>query len=56
LFRRLAREQRCAILIVTHDLRIRTTCDSVLHIRDGLLVPEDSLQLNATALNVTALT
>jgi len=40
LFRRLAQEQNCAILIVTHDARVRTTCDRVLHIRDGSLTAE----------------
>jgi putative ABC transport system ATP-binding protein len=41
LFERLAREQNCAILIVTHDPRVRACCDRVLHIRDGLLTTED---------------
>jgi len=40
LFRQLAREQDCGILIVTHDLRVRTSCDRVLHIRDGVLVTD----------------
>jgi len=45
LFRRLAQEQDCAILIVTHDPRVRTTCDRVLHIRDGSLTSESQLEM-----------
>jgi putative ABC transport system ATP-binding protein len=45
LFRRLAQEQDCAILIVTHDPRVRTTCDRVLHIRDGSLVSQSQLEM-----------
>jgi putative ABC transport system ATP-binding protein len=41
LFERLAREHNCAILIVTHDPRVRACCNRVLHIRDGSLTSED---------------
>lgn len=37
LFRALATEDRRAILIVTHDPRVRAICDRVLAIRDGVL-------------------
>lgn len=37
LFRRLANEERCAILIVTHDPRVRVIADRVVTIRDGHL-------------------
>jgi putative ABC transport system ATP-binding protein len=43
LFRRLAHEQGRALLIVTHDPRVRSICDRVLRIADGLLLPETSL-------------
>jgi putative ABC transport system ATP-binding protein len=43
LFRRLAHEQGRALLIVTHDPRVRSICDRVLRIADGLLSPETSL-------------
>jgi putative ABC transport system ATP-binding protein len=43
LFRRLAHEQDRALLIVTHDPRVRSICDRVLRIADGLLSPETSL-------------
>jgi putative ABC transport system ATP-binding protein len=43
LFRRLAHEQGRALLIVTHDPRVRPICDRVLRIADGLLSPETSL-------------
>jgi putative ABC transport system ATP-binding protein len=43
LFRRLAHEQGRALLIVTHDTRVRSICDRVLRIADGLLSPETSL-------------
>jgi putative ABC transport system ATP-binding protein len=45
LFRRLAQEQNCAILIVTHDARVRTACDRVLHIRDGSLTAESPSEM-----------
>jgi putative ABC transport system ATP-binding protein len=43
LFRRLAHEQGRALLIVTHDPRVRSICDRVLRIADGLLSPATSL-------------
>jgi putative ABC transport system ATP-binding protein len=45
LFRQLAREHQRALLIVTHDPRVRPITDRTLFLRDGLLVdaPESSL-------------
>ena len=40
LFRGLARRQNRALLIVTHDPRVRAVCDRVLHIADGKLSHE----------------
>jgi len=40
LFRGLARRQNRALLIVTHDPRVRAVCDRVLHIADGKLSTE----------------
>jgi putative ABC transport system ATP-binding protein len=38
LFRRLAKQQNRALLIVTHDPKVRAITDRTLHIRDGLLL------------------
>jgi len=38
--RQLAREQKCAILIVTHDTRILDIADRKLHVEDGYLSEE----------------
>jgi ABC-type lipoprotein export system ATPase subunit len=35
----LARMQRLALIVVTHDSRVAQACDRVLHLRDGLEVP-----------------
>lgn len=35
LFRTLAKRHQCAVLIVTHDARVRRIVDRVLHLRDG---------------------
>ncbi|HWT86925.1 MAG TPA: ATP-binding cassette domain-containing protein, partial [Myxococcales bacterium] len=43
LFRGLARRQNRALLIVTHDPRVRAVCDRVLHIADGKLLPESRI-------------
>jgi len=37
LFRQLAKEENRALLIVTHDPKVRTICDRVVQIRDGRL-------------------
>jgi putative ABC transport system ATP-binding protein len=41
LFRKLARERDRALLIVTHDPKVRPICDRVVRIRDGLLSSTD---------------
>jgi putative ABC transport system ATP-binding protein len=38
----LAREQNCAILLVTHDNRILDIADRILHMEDGCLVKDTS--------------
>jgi putative ABC transport system ATP-binding protein len=43
LFRSLARRQNRALLIVTHDPRVRAVCDRVLRIADGALLAESRL-------------
>jgi putative ABC transport system ATP-binding protein len=40
LMQHLAQEQRCAILLVTHDNRILDIADRILHMEDGHLVKE----------------
>jgi putative ABC transport system ATP-binding protein len=37
LFRDLARRERRGLIVVTHDPRVRTTADRVVHIRDGAI-------------------
>ena len=39
LLRRLAREQECAVLMVTHDARILDVADRLLRMEDGCLLP-----------------
>ena len=39
LFRALARAEGRALLIVTHDPRVRTIADRIVAIRDGRLIP-----------------
>jgi putative ABC transport system ATP-binding protein len=43
LFRSLARRQNRALLIVTHDPRVRAVCDRVLRIADGTLLAESRI-------------
>lgn len=35
MFRDLARQENCALLIVTHDPKVRTVADRILHLEDG---------------------
>lgn len=39
LFARVTRENHCALLIVTHDPKVRRVADRVLHMQDGRLLP-----------------
>jgi putative ABC transport system ATP-binding protein len=41
IMQRLAREQGCAILLVTHDNRILDVADRIIHMEDGRLAPQD---------------
>jgi putative ABC transport system ATP-binding protein len=36
---RLARQQHCAVLMVTHDTRVEDIADRVLHMEDGRILP-----------------
>jgi putative ABC transport system ATP-binding protein len=38
MFRELAEQENCALLIVTHDARVRTIVDRVLHLEDGRII------------------
>ncbi|MBW4487839.1 MAG: DevA family ABC transporter ATP-binding protein [Trichocoleus desertorum ATA4-8-CV12] len=44
LMQRLAKEQGCTILMVTHDNRILDIADRVVHMEDGYLVQESNAQ------------
>ena len=44
ILQRLAREQGCTILLVTHDYRILDIADRVVTLEDGIIAP-----VNATA-------
>jgi len=37
LLQRLARDEHCALILITHDVRILSIADRVLHLEDGLL-------------------
>lgn len=52
LFRRLAKAENQALLIVTHDPHVEAICDRVIQIRDGRLMPCDSLS-TGDALNTS---
>ena len=41
MFRALARKENRALLIVTHDPKVRAICDRVLQIRDGLITADN---------------
>jgi putative ABC transport system ATP-binding protein len=41
IMQRLAREQGCAILLVTHDNRILDVADRIINMEDGRLAPQD---------------
>src|SRR4051812_22497060 len=49
LFRKLAKERNRALLIVTHDPKVRSICDRVVRIRDGLLLDDSPPPLLSTA-------
>jgi putative ABC transport system ATP-binding protein len=43
LMQRLAKEQGCTILMVTHDNRILDVADRIIHMEDGYLAPQPAL-------------
>ncbi len=49
IMQRLAKEQQCAILLVTHDNRILDVADRIIHMEDGRLVSELSQVTVSTA-------
>ena len=44
LMQKLAKEQACTILMVTHDHRILDIADRIVHMEDGKLVQQSSIQ------------
>lgn len=49
LMQRLAKEQGCTILMVTHDNRILDVADRIVHMEDGQLRRDDSLSVETRA-------
>ncbi len=47
MFRALAKQENRALLIVTHDPKVRSIADRVLRIRDGELVDQDASEVGA---------
>lgn len=43
LMQKLAKDQNCTILMVTHDNRILDVADRILHMEDGCLVSDESI-------------
>jgi putative ABC transport system ATP-binding protein len=43
----LAREENCALVLITHDLRILTIGDRLLHLEDGILTIDHSAKESA---------
>ncbi|MDM9385371.1 DevA family ABC transporter ATP-binding protein [Chlorogloeopsis sp. ULAP01] len=41
IMQQLAKEQKCAILLVTHDNRVLDVADRIIHIEDGRLIKEE---------------
>ncbi|HEY9808472.1 MAG TPA: DevA family ABC transporter ATP-binding protein [Halomicronema sp.] len=48
LMQKLAKEQGCTILIVTHDNRILDVADRIVHMEDGCLTKDDPIVLAAS--------
>ncbi|ESA37659.1 abc exporter atp-binding family [Leptolyngbya sp. Heron Island J] len=44
---RLAKQQSCTILLVTHDIRILDIADSIVHMKDGRLTRDTALVDNS---------
>jgi putative ABC transport system ATP-binding protein len=47
LLQALAREENCALVLITHDLRILTIGDRLLHLEDGILTIDHSAKESA---------
>lgn len=47
LLRQLAKEEGCTVLMVTHDPRIMDVADRVVHMEDGLIMPDQAVQVSA---------
>jgi putative ABC transport system ATP-binding protein len=45
LMQKLAKEQNCTILMVTHDNRILDVADRIIHMEDGCLISDEATQL-----------
>ena len=44
LLKRLARHENCALILITHDARILSVADRLLHLEDGVLAESDLRQ------------
>ncbi len=53
LMQHLAREQGCAILMVTHDNRILNVADRTIYMEDGRLISESSAEVQASSFEFT---
>ncbi len=42
LLRKLAKEEGCTVLMVTHDPRIMDIADRVVYVEDGLITPKSA--------------
>lgn len=49
LFRKFNQQFNCAVLVVTHDLRLATSCDRTINLVDGYIVSDDLHQLPPNA-------
>jgi len=47
LLRQLAKEEGCTVLMVTHDPRIMDVADRVVHMEDGLIMPEQPANVSS---------
>lgn len=51
LLRRLAQEEGCTVLMVTHDPRIQDIADRVVYVEDGLIIPQHPANFSTSVLD-----